>query len=606
MTSEIEPLRRLAGLHGVETEYVDYTGATVRARPEALLAVLRALGARVESLGDVEAALREAPAPRESPATDPGRAHPLFDDDGSRGWGLFAPVYALRDGREPGVGDLSHLEKLARWSRGLGAEVVATLPMLASFLDEPFEPSPYAPVSRRFWNELYIDIESVPELEVSETARALLASPDFRDEAARLRETELVDYARSMKLKRGVLDVLAEAFFEHPRESRMTAFRDFVDDNPRVENYARFRAVVERRGEPWRRWPAPERDGVLDDADVDPASTRYHLYAQWLMHETVGLLGDPATTDGMRLALDFPLGVHADGYDTYREGDLFVDGVAAGAPPDEFFPGGQNWGFPPIHPGRSRETGHRYLRKCLAHHMRAASLLRIDHVMGLHRLFWIPHGFDARDGVYVRYPADELYAVLCDESRRHRCAVVGEDLGTVPPEIRPAMARHGLDRTWVAQFEMTADADAALPDPPAAAAASLDTHDTPTFAGFWSGRDIAERERLGLQSREASRTMRERRATRKEALLSCLRPPGNDVEAIMTETLHELAEGPAHLVLINLEDLWLELEPQNIPGTHGTRPNWRYKMGRSLEEIAASERFAGLLRGVDRRRRGRT
>ncbi len=608
MSFEIEPLHRLAALYGVETAYGDYTGATVQARPEALLAVLRALGARVETLDDVPRALREAPAARESVAIDAGRAHPLFDDDDKRGWGLFAPAYALRDRRDLGVGDLSHLEALARWSRGLGAEVIATLPLTASFLDEPFEPSPYAPVSRRFWNELYLDGASAPEIEISETARALVASPGFQDEAARLRESERVDYAGAMKLKRGVLEALAKAFFEHPRESRMSTFRDFVDQHPRVEDYARFRAVMEHRREPWRRWPAAARDGVFDDADVDAPASRYHLYVQWLMHETVHRLGDPGKMDGARLCLDFPLGVHPDGYDLWRERELFADGVTVGAPPDEFFPGGQNWGFPPLHPERGRATGHRYLRECLRHHMRPASLLRIDHVMGLHRLFWIPQGFDARDGVYVRYPADELYALVCDESRRNRCAVVGEDLGTVPREVRPALARHGLDRAWVAQFEMTADANRPLPDPPVGAVASLNTHDTPTFAGFWSGRDIVERERLGLQGPLASRAMRERRAMQREALLSYLRRrapiEGDELEAVMTGTLNVLAEGAAHLVLVNLDDLWFETEPQNIPGTHRQRANWRHRTRRTLEEMTTNRDLAEILRGVDRRRRG--
>ena len=701
MRSEFQKLHRLAAFHGVETRYYDVNGGLVEASPEALLAVLRALGSPVDSIRDVSDALGEAASLAGRPVepvhvarTDqdveievrvpagagyhlsyrleiedgdvreremdldtlhprvaekqlgaeceirglplgvlpeglhglrieiggraveaaiivaPVRAHPLFPDDGHRAWGVFLPLYALRSRRDLGSGDLTDLASLSGWARTHGAEVISTLPLLASFLDEPFDPSPYAPVSRMFWNELYLDPDRVPEIETAEGARALLASPGFRDDVERARDARLINYRRVMALKRRVLADLARSFFDRAPEERKNDFDRFVGQYPRVEDYARFRAAVERSGGAWRGWPASARDGVLTADDVDADAVRYHLYVQWLLDDAIRRL-DPAGSDGAKLALDFPVGVHPDGYDVWREREVFADEVAVGAPPDEFFPGGQNWGFPPLHPGRSRETGHRYWRECLGRHMRCASLLRLDHVMGLHRLFWIPDGFDPSEGVYVRCPTEELYAVATLESKRHGCAVVGEDLGTVPGKVRPTMSRHGFDRMHVVQFELTEDPDSPLPSPPRGAIASLNTHDTPTFQGFWTERDIAEREQLGLQDKEACRTMSARRGRQRGALLSHLRrkekirpDPDDEVVTAMTACLRELASGPARLVLVNIEDLWLEPEPHNVPGTQRERPNWRRKARYSLEEMGAVPEVETILRAVNERRRG--
>jgi 4-alpha-glucanotransferase len=701
--SELQQLHRLAAFHGVETRYYDVHGKLVEATPEALLAVLRALGSPLDSLRDLPGALAHAgslagravepvhvaradqsmeiqvrvPAGAgyhvryrlESESGEvrereidldtlhlrvaekqvgadhelralplgalpegvhglrvemggrvaqaaiivaPERACPLFPDDEHRAWGVFLPLYALRSRRDLGTGDLTDLEALSGWARGHGAELVSTLPLLASFLDEPFEPSPYAPVSRMFWNELYLDPHRVPEIETADSARALLASPGFLDDVERVRDARLVNYRRVMALKRRILSDLARSFFDRAPDERRVEFDRFVGRYPRVEDYSRFRAAVERNGGAWRGWPAPARDGVLTADDVDAEAARYHVYVQWLLDDAICRLGNPGAIDGLKLALDFPVGVHPDSYDVWRERDVFAEGVAVGAPPDEFFPGGQNWGFPPLHPARSRETGHRYWRECLARHMRCASLLRLDHVMGLHRLFWIPEGFDPSEGVYVRCPAEELYAVATLESKRNECAVVGEDLGTVPGKVRPTMTHHGFDRMHVVQFELTEDSESPFPAPPRGAVASLNTHDTPTFEGFWTERDITEREQLGLQDAQTCRVMRARRKRQRGALLSYLREkkqirpdPGDEVATAMTACLHELASGPARVVLVNVEDLWLEPEPHNVPGTLRERPNWRRKARYSLEEMDAVPEVETLLRTVDERRRGR-
>ncbi|MGD2116508.1 MAG: 4-alpha-glucanotransferase, partial [Acidobacteriota bacterium] len=312
-----------------------------------------------------------------------------------RAWGVFLPLHALRTARSWGTGDLTDLARLTGWVAGAGGGMVGTLPLYASFLGagrEPFEPSPYAPASRLFWNELYADPEAAPELERSKLARELLGSTAFREELADLRNADLVDYRQAMRVKRRVLRALAEAAFEDGGVARRAELEAFVREHPELEDYAAFRARTERDG-PWGTW------GGRPD-EVDPDSRHYHLYVQWLVHSQMGALA--------AVYLDLPLGVHPDSYDLWRHRELFAEGVSAGAPPDPFFSRGQSWGFPPLHPERQRAEGYAHLRRVLSTAMEASGVLRIDHVMALHRLFWVPSGHDATEGAYVRYPAEEL------------------------------------------------------------------------------------------------------------------------------------------------------------------------------------------------------
>jgi 4-alpha-glucanotransferase len=275
--------------------------------------------------------------------------------------------------------------------------------------------------------------------------------------------------------------------------------------------------------------------------------------------------------------------------------------------------GGQNWGFPPLHPEAMRERGYRYFRACVQHHLAHAGVLRIDHVMSLHRLYWIPHGVDAREGVYVRYPTDELYAVLCLESHRHQATIVGEDLGTVPRSVRAAMARHGLRGMYVGQFELHPSRDEPLRPVAPRVAASLNTHDMYPFAAFWSGLDVPDRERLGVLEPPMAEGERHRRNAVRWALLDYLRGTGEvgadvhgeaEARAVLAALLRRLSASSAGVVLVNLEDLWLETEPQNVPGTWRERPNWRRKARLSLEEIMQAPQVVDILRQVNQLRMG--
>jgi 4-alpha-glucanotransferase len=536
----------------------------------------------------------------------PSRA---YTGDGKPLWGVFLPLYALRTSRSWGAGDFSDLETLAEWTAGLGGGVVGTLPMLAAFLDEPCEPSPYAPASRLFWNEIYLDPRRLPEFAESPTARKLVESQDFLREVEVLRAAPRVDYPRLMALKRRVLEELAQRFYSR---GKLEDFERFVDGKPGLEEYAAFRAVGDRRGEPWQLWPERPREGRLAPADYDEEDRRYYLYTQWAAEQQIRTMAKEARRRGPGLYLDLPLGVHGSSFDVWRERDLFALEASAGAPPDSFFTKGQDWGFPPFQPERLRERGYDHLIECLQHHLEHAGLLRIDHVMQLHRLFWIPPGMDAAGGVYVTYPAEELYAVLSLESHRHRAILVGENLGTVPPEVYEAMDRREVLGMYVVQYELQPGSQG-LREPPAKSVASLNTHDMPTFQAFLQSKDVDDLQSLGFFTPDQAREEKERRAAIRRAMEEGLPPEergrgaataGID-QALLRARLDHLASSPARMVLVNLEDLWHETEPQNVPGTHDERPNWQRKARFSFEEFSTRAGVVEPLKRVDELRKQR-
>jgi 4-alpha-glucanotransferase len=539
----------------------------------------------------------------------PKRAYTFPDDATHKEWGAFLPAYALHSARSWGSGDFSDLEALATWLAELGGGVLATLPLLSAFLDVPCDGSPYAPASRLFWNEFYLDVTRAPGLEECAAARALLDSAEIRTALADLQGAPWVDYRRQMGLKRRVLEALAHWFFSTGR-AQHPDFQQFVATHPAVEDYARFRAAVERQQAPWPAWPAPLRDGALTPADYDAPAQHYHLYVQWVAQSQLTTFAERSKAAGVKLYLDLPLGVHADSYDVWRERELFVRDASTGAPPDMFFTQGQNWGFPPLHPEAIRQQGYRYVITYLRHQLRHIGLLRLDHVMGLHRLFWIPHGTEVRHGVYVHYAAEELYAIVSLESHRHQVCIVGENLGIVPAYVNTTMARHHLHRMYVAQYEIRPAAPLALQPIAAHVVASLNTHDMPPFAAFWQGLDIADRVALGLLSPADAHHERQQRQVHTEALQAFLRQQGwltdANPEEVIRAFLAFLSASAAQIVLVNLEDLWLETQPQNVPGTYDERPNWQRKAQHSLETLRQMPQVLATLHTINTLRQQRT
>jgi len=423
-----------------------------------------------------------------------------------------------------------------------------------------------------------------------------------------LRNSRLVDYQRQMELKRKVLEELSQCFFAEASD-RLEELHHFTETHPLVDDYARFRATGEKYHVPWRSWPQPLRDGVLREGDYNEEDRLYHLYVQWLAWQQIEKVSQKAKEKGVRLYLDLPLGVHPDGYDAWRERETFIPDTSSGAPPDTVFTRGQNWGFQPLHPERIRDQHYRYTIAYLQHHLRYAGILRIDHVMGLHRLFCIPKDMEASSGVYLHYSAEELYAILALESHRNRAIIVGEDLGTVPPYVRPAMNKHGLYRMYVVHYELASNRQKGLPPVPRNSVASLNTHDMHPFAALWQGLDINDRQELGLLDRKG--TQKERRIRRDiiNILSTFLRRKGwlknssQDTFSALEACFSFLAESRAQIVLVNLEDLWLETKPQNVPSTRKEHPNWQRKALYSLEEFCQMPRVVDTLLNINELRK---
>jgi 4-alpha-glucanotransferase len=524
-------------------------------------------------------------------------------------WGIFAPTYAIAGGS--GLG--AHLGNLARLGEAIdsqGGKVVGTLPLLAAWLGDPYDPSPYAPVSRAFWNELYIDLEALPELASVAGAMANLEGLRSIGHAANVRGRSF-DYQHQYGYVRGVLeDVVAARATWDP--ALLDAFEAHVAAHPDIAAYARFRAFAEQQRSGWHSWPEPQRSGTIAEADVDAEVVVFHEFVQYAMQRDLERLHDDFAARGQRLYLDLPVGAHGDGYDTWKHRTLFAWGTAAGAPPDEFFTGGQSWGFPPIIPHVSSRDGHAYFREVLRHHLRVAGILRLDHVMGLHRMFWVPDGLDAQDGVYVRYPREELFAVLSIESHRAGCVIVGEDLGTVPDEIREAMARHALLGMSVVEFSQPAWDGAPLVGPTNQQLVSVDTHDTPTFAAWLRGLDIELRLASGLLDAEEAARAHDERAHQVRNLVENLQADGTlaaradreDPIVVLAALLDHLAASDAPVLLITLDDLAGETNPQNIPGTGVDRPNWVQRLPFAATDLAHDERLGVILSDVQARRLG--
>jgi 4-alpha-glucanotransferase len=521
--------------------------------------------------------------------------------DPSRGWGVFLPLHALRTDNDWGVGSYTDLCDLGEWMAELGASMLGALPLYPAFLDPPADPSPYLPVSRLAYNEVFVDPTSLPELTQSPEARQLLDSDAFRRRLSSAHHAALVDYEEVARLRRQVLAPMAEVLLGRPstRHDELTAF---TDRHPELLAYARFRADLDARGP----------DSGQSDHDArgargpreHPSSFGYHLYAQWAAAEQLTVAASTA-----RLYADLPIGVHPDGFDPLWAPKVFVTGVHGGAPPDLFFEGGQDWSFPPLHPERVREDGYRYFIDIVRRAFRHASYLRVDHVMGLQRLYWIPEGFDARHGAYVSYRADELHAVVSLEAHRAGTVVVGEDLGTVPAGVRERMTRDHMLRSWVLQFESTAEDP--LPAPPAAVMASWGTHDLARFGAYFWGLDIDQNEGAGQLTAQEATTQREERERWRTAMTAASGATGETGESadpadsanlattVLRRCLAHLAQSEAELVMVDLEELWGERQPQNRPGTGTEAANWRRRASHTLEEARKDNETNEFLRQLN-------
>jgi 4-alpha-glucanotransferase len=480
-----------------------------------------------------------------------------------RAWGWAVQLYAARSRESWGIGDLADLRRLAGWSaRDLGADVLLLNPLTAPVVDEAT--SPYFPSSRRYRNALYLRIEEVPG------AGAARLDLDRLAEAGRsLNDERRIDRAAVGRLKREALEGLWRAFPGDPRFDRYRA-----EQGRDLRDFAVFCALTERHGPGWRRWPAehrrPDAPAVARFAAEEAGRVDFHAWLQWLIDEQLGQAGAR-----IGLVQDLPIGVDPEGAEGWAWQDVLAGGVSVGAPPDRYNRRGQDWGLPPFAPHRLRERGYEPFVQTIRGALRHAGGLRIDHVMGLFRLFWIPAGGVPADGAYVRYPADDLLAILALESARAGAFVVGEDLGTVEEGVRERLAEHAVLSSRVLWFET---------DPPARyprlALASVTTHDLPTVAGLWTGADLGAQARIGLEPNVAGVTaMREQLAAMTG--LADGAPAADAVRAAYTL----LGTAPSLVVLAALDDALAVEERPNMPGTTTQWPNWSLALPQPLEDL---------------------
>lgn len=541
--------------------------------------------------------------------------------NGKPSWGLFAPLYALSDSRQVGAGDLTCLRELGELTASHGGSFVATLPFLAGYTssDGATPAGPYSPTSRMWWDEAYLDLDLLPELNADgQTLRgdaissALFKPPPIGKsmgsaigppKALFPKGASLVDLAQI----RSALQVplhKAASLIETLGGKRWEDFSAFLSCHPDLERYGRFRAAVAAKGADRKQWPADWQRGDIQPGSVDPAIARLHCFAQFALDCQLRETASSLRGSDCGLFLDLPLGCRADGYDPWAYPFSFATGATIGAPPDDFFSQGQNWGLPPPHPLGEREAGYPVLTRCLDHSLRYCAALRIDHVMALQRLWWIPSGMEAKEGAYVSYSLEEQLAICSLQALRYNAALVGEDLGTVTPVLRRKLAAHGISGMEVAIFSIGSDPARSL-KPSRDKVAYLDTHDTATFAGFLHGDDIAQREDLGLLDLPSASKQRLARVGAVERLLErmCATQASKDLDYLLETSylqllggvLEELGRSKAAMVIVNIEDLWAERQPQNVPGSGPEHHNFSRRAAFSIEELADNHGAAKIL-----------
>ena len=552
----------------------------------------------------------------------PERAYlpPSLAGGGKRA-GLTVSLYGLRSARNWGCGDFTDLERLARWvAERAGGSFIGLNPLHAIHNRQPFNTSPYLPNSVFYHNLIYLDVEKIPDYQNSSWARTLRSSAAIQAEIQALNRSEFVEYERVSRLKTVFLKLAFRTFLGEYRAGtpRAREFQRYVEtEGELLERYATYCALdawIHRRHPDiwtWPEWPEPYRD---PDSEATRTFARthwravlFHKYVQWQIDQQLAAAHSAARQAGLAIGLfhDLALATDRSGSDLWAHRDFFVPGCRVGAPPDDFSPRGQDWSFPPPASRRHWEDGYRLFRESIRKSGQHGGALRIDHVMRFFRLFWIPPGKEAIEGTYVRDRYEDLVRILALESLRRRVLIVGEDLGTVDPAIRQTLARFGILSYRLFYFEKKDNGDLRDPeDYPVQALVSSTTHDLPTLAGFWQGRDLEARRAAGVFPDEDSyrRAVEERRAE-KQRILDALTRRGLLPDYVprsaadlpeLTGELHNaitgfLASTPSMLLALNQEDLTKETEQQNLPGTTAEYPNWRRKMRYTLEELETSK-----------------
>jgi 4-alpha-glucanotransferase len=529
----------------------------------------------------------------------PARAFQGGDTAPQRMWALAVQLYGVRSRSNWGHGDFSDLLTLVDLTADLGASGVGLNPLHALFDDRPEEVSPYFPNSRLFLNPLYIDVEAVPEFPGRSAA-------GLDDEILRLREQDVVDYAGVATAKMRALELAYRVFCKQGTAQRHAAFDRFRQERgSSLARFACFEVLRRKLAGPWWEWPQQWRRGSDDVIDAlrrtEPPAVDFVEFVQWIAHEQLDRCRARARARGLPIGLylDIAVGVRSDGFDAWCDQDAILSGTAVGAPPDALNTAGQDWGLAGFNPVGLEDRQFEPFRSMLGASMHYAGAIRLDHVLGLKRLYLVPHGMRPSQGAYIRFPFEALLAVAALASVEHKCIVVGEDLGTVPEHFRETLADWGIWSYQVMLFERSADGGFSAPASYREnALVSFGTHDLPTFAGWQEHRDLAVKEAAGIDPGETA----DQRRDAFEALRRALGQHGLEATDFAA-VARFLAAAPSRLLVISLEDLLDVTHQVNLPGTVDEHPNWRLRLPVAVEDLKnrdAVARMAEIMRSADR------
>ena len=507
-------------------------------------------------------------------------------------------LYAVRSRRNWGHGDFTDLAALIELAADVGATGIGLNPLHALFSDLPQQASPYGPNSRLFLNPLYIDVAALPEFSAEIALDA---------DIEKLRSTGMVDYAGVARAKLAALRRAYDEFRRAATAERKTDFEQFRAERGRT--LARFAAFETLRGRfptTWREWPEPWRKpgdrAVQELRTSEPDAFGFHEFLQWVADRQLKACRDLARHRGMAVGLyiDLAVGVDPAGADAWMDQEVMLTGLSVGAPPDALNTAGQSWGLTTYNPHSLVARSFEPLREMLRAAMRYAGAVRLDHVLGLMHIYVVPQGSSARDGAYLRFPFLSMLDVIADESRRHQCTVIGEDLGTVPEGLRDTLAAWGVWSYLVVLFEREWGGAFKHPSRYAVnALATFNTHDLPTFTGWLSGHDLAVKRGIGLDPGETDQDRENTRLAWRAAASAVIEPSFDHVAEFLAAT-------PARLVAVQLEDILDVRDQINVPGTVMEHPNWRRRLPAAIEDLRNDQRLVRIAAAFSRAGRGST
>ena len=543
--------------------------------------------------------------------------------EGLKVWGPSVQLYALRSARNWGIGDFSDLAELIKYLADNGAGFVGINPIHAAYPSNPESASPYSPSSRRWLNVIYINVEDTQEYNENEDVRRKVCSIEFQKKLNQLRTAEYVDYAGVMKLKLETLrDLFAGSTISDGRSRRGKAFTRFCNEGGlalyQMATYDALQEYLYNQGKQawgWPVWPAIYQKytntSVKNWQEKHEADIKFYMFLQFLADEQLEKANKVAQDRGMAVGIyrDLAVGVSSGSEELWANGGIYCTKASVGAPPDPLGPLGQNWGLPPMDPQKLLDEKYQPMIDLFRSNMRHCGSLRIDHAMSLYRLWWVPPAAPASEGVYVYYRVKELVGILALESHRNKCLIIGEDLGTVPDEMRAILKDAGIHSYRIFFWEKAQDGGYLAPkDYPEQAMSALSTHDMPTILGWWNHEDLKLGLELGLYNEQQAHDIGEGRYHDQQRILDSLhglgsvgdKVPSDGRNCPMSPELLEglqihMCRGSCALFSTQIED-WIRMEkPVNVPGTSSEYPNWRRKITKNLDEIFSDPEVLKLL-----------